>query len=239
MVPDFEKRVAAAKKEIRARSFDGIQRRTFIAPVELREGEAGSWQISGTGIAYNVLSENLGGFREKIAAGAATKVLGTNPDVRGLINHNPDLILGRTTAGTMALSESQRGTHYLIDPPATTYANDLRVSMARGDINQSSFAFRVGEDDWEEDDTTGALIRTVIELSELYDMSPVTYPAYTATDSGIGFQQNSALTGERDGDGLTAEERAEDGNGKDTQADDATDWRLKAVQRRMKLRELA
>jgi uncharacterized protein len=180
-------RIAAAKREIRSNSIDGVERRTFTTLLEVRATATG-WQIVGHGIVYNVLSDNLGGFREVVAEGAATDVLASNPDVRGLFNHNPDLVLGRTLAGTMALEDDPPvGLRYIIDPPNVSYANDLRVSMDRGDVNQSSFAFRVarGGDTWEEDPDSGLLIRTIIKFSGLYDMSPVTYPAYPTTDSGV------------------------------------------------------
>ena len=183
----FGELVAAAKREIRSRSTDGVERRTFPTLLEARATATG-WQIVGHGIVYNALSENLGGFREQVAEGAATDVLASNPDVRGLINHNPDLLLGRTLAGTMTLEDDLPvGLRYIIDPPDVSYANDLHVSMDRGDINQSSFAFRIarGGDIWEEDEESGLLIRTIIKFSGLYDMSPVTYPAYPTTDSGV------------------------------------------------------
>lgn len=182
---DFETRVAEAKREIRARSLDGIERLYVPGTVELREGDAG-WQIVGYGYVFNSLSENLGGFREQIAPGAGADVLAKSHDIRGLINHNPDLLLGRTVAKTMTVEEDDTGGQYVIDAPDTSYANDLRVSLKRGDINQSSFAFRVarGGDVWEEDDETGLLLRTITKFSGLFDMSPVTYPAYPETTSG-------------------------------------------------------
>ena len=64
---------------------------------------------------------------------------------------------------------------------------DLVLSpMLRGDINQSSFAFRVARDgeSWYEDDE-GIVIREITRISRLYDVSPVTYPAYQDADSGV------------------------------------------------------
>lgn len=140
----------------------------------------------GHGIVYNSLSENLGGFREKVAEGAAEGLL-DDPEIAGLFNHDSNLVLGRVGAGTMVLEDNPpTGVRYTIDPPDTSYANDLRVLMDRKDVYQSSFAFRIARhgDEWEEDEETGVLIRTIIKFSRLYDMSPVTYPAYPAADSG-------------------------------------------------------
>lgn len=235
---DFQTRLAGVKREIRARSFDGIERRTIATTVEARDaGEGAPWQIVGYGLVYNSWSEDLGGFKERIAPGAADEVLANNPDIRGLINHNPDLILGRTHAGNMRVSSDGNGVRYEIDAPDTSYANDLRVSLQRGDINQSSFAFRLaaGGADWTEDPESGLLLRTVTKFSGLFDMSPVTYPAYGATSSGA--HSFSPTEAEREVDGPSAGERDNDGGEVEPQADGT--WRLNAIKRRMALRETA
>lgn len=184
---DFETRVAEAKRHIRATSTDGVQRRTVPFTFEVRAKEDGTYSIAGHAAVFNDLSENLGGFREKIDPGAFAKVLDANPDVRALFNHDPNLVLARTTNDTLKLREDDKGLHYEADVAPTSYGNDLRVLLERGDVTQSSFAFRVTSDgqSWDEDPDTGALIRTITEFSGLYDVSPVTYPAYPTTDSGI------------------------------------------------------
>ena len=48
--------------------------------------------------------------------------------------------------------------------------------MSRGDIDQSSFGFTVDTDKWEERDNI--LVRTISKVRQLFDVSPVTYPAY-------------------------------------------------------------
>jgi len=133
--------------------------------------------VEGSAALFNVLSEDLGGFREQIAPGAFNDVL--NDDVRALMNHDPNLILARTNAGTLTLEVTADGLMYRYTDPDTSYSNDLRKSMKRGDVTQSSFAFSVAEDDWE--DVNDELIRTIIKFKRLYDVSPVTYPAYPDT----------------------------------------------------------
>ena len=150
---------------------------TRIGTVELRNDD-GERRITGYAAKFNTLSENLGGFRETIREGAFDNVL-TN-DVRALFNHNPSMILGRTNAGTLQLTTDGNGLHYRVDPPNTHYAQDLVKSIERGDVTQSSFAFQVGDDDWDEDDD-GRLIRTIKTVKRLFDISPVTYPAYPDT----------------------------------------------------------
>src|SRR5690606_29136668 len=107
--------------------------------------------ISGHAAVFDTLSEPMWGFREKIAPGAFDDVL--EDDVRALFNHDPNFILGRTRSGTLKIAVDMRGLQYEIDPPDTQPARDLIVSMERGDVSQSSFAFIVAEDDWDEDES--------------------------------------------------------------------------------------
>jgi uncharacterized protein len=126
--------------------------------------------------------EDLGGFREKIAPGAFKRSLENGADVRALLNHDSNYVLGRNKSGTLFLSEDERGLKIEITPPDTQWARDLMVSMERGDIDQMSFGFYTISDDWETKD--GENIRTLREV-ELFDVSVVTYPAYTATSANV------------------------------------------------------
>jgi HK97 family phage prohead protease len=166
-----------------------IERRAFsmlALEVEARsEGE--SPIIRGHAAVFDRMSENLGGFREKIDPGAFDDVLGD--DVRALFNHDANLILGRTTSGTLRLSQDGEGLSYELDPPDTQVGRDLMVSLKRGDITQSSFAFTVADDDWSEDEE-GRVVRTIKKVGRLYDVSPVTYPAYP--DASVGLRSLQA-----------------------------------------------
>lgn len=133
--------------------------------------------VRGIAAVFNSLSDDLGGFRERIDPAAFDGVIGD--DVRALKNHNPDWVLGRTKAGTLQLRVKPEGLEYEYSDPDTTYSRDLIKSMTRGDITQSSFAFRVLDDKWEKVD--GEMIRTITAFERLYDVSPVTYPAYPDT----------------------------------------------------------
>lgn len=159
---------------------DDIERRSYpIRDIRATDGE--NPQISGYAAVFNELSEDLGGFYERIERGAFARTL-ESADVRALWNHDSNYPLGRTRAGTLALSEDEIGLAFKIDPPNTSYARDLLVSMHRGDIDQMSFGFVTIRDRWEQ--IGGQVIRTLLEV-ELFDVSPVTYPAYPTTSAVV------------------------------------------------------
>lgn len=159
-----------------------IERRTYaVQEFRVDQETDAPPKIIGHAALFDSLSENLGGFRERIASGAFAETLKT-ADIRALFNHDPNFVLGRNKAGTLRLKEDKTGLAIEIDPPETQTARDLIVSMKRGDINQMSFGFRTVEDRWNKVD--GEWIRTLLEV-ELFDVSPVTYPAYTQTDVAV------------------------------------------------------
>lgn len=155
-----------------------VESRFLVRPVRVEQRAQGDDKtpvIVGYAAVFDTLSENLGGFREKIAPGAFDAVL--KDDVRATYNHDPNIVLGRTASGTLRLALDDTGLRYEIDPPDTQAARDLLVSMERGDIKESSFRFVVESDDWVEDDE-GRVVRTITAFKRLIDVAPVTYPAY-------------------------------------------------------------
>lgn len=164
---------------------DDREIRCYSGEVRAEQHDDQPTHIIGYGSVFNSRSEPLWGFREIIKPGAFDDVLGD--DVRGLFNHDPNFILGRSSSGTLSLSVDDKGLRYDIVAPATQTIRDLVLApMQRGDINQSSFAFRVARDGehWYEDDE-GIVIREISRFSRLFDVSPVTYPAYQEADSGV------------------------------------------------------
>ncbi len=162
-----------------------LERRTFILDaikVEKRDDE--SRRMIGHAAVFNQLSEDLGGYREQIAPGAFAEAI-QKDDIRALWNHNADHPLGRNISKTLTLSEDARGLAIEILLPDTQVARDLAVSVERGDVNQMSFGFSVrpGGQDWAKDDS-GQVVRTLKRV-RLYDVSPVTFPAYPQTDVGL------------------------------------------------------
>jgi uncharacterized protein len=130
--------------------------------------------VTGHAAIFGQLSEDLGGFKEKIKVGAFDGVL--KNDVRAFFNHDPNFLLARTTSGTLKLAVDKVGLSYSFEVPDTTAGRDLVISMERGDITQSSFAFMVEKDSWSEQD--GQEIRTIEKVGRLFDVSPVSIPAY-------------------------------------------------------------
>jgi HK97 family phage prohead protease len=136
-------------------------------------------KITGYAAVFDVWADIGGWFREKIKPGAFAKTI-KEADVRALMNHNENYVLGRNKAGTLKLREDSKGLAVEIDPAPTTWANDLMTSMRRGDVNQMSFGFTVNksEVDYDKDE------RVLTDLT-LFDVSVVTFPAYPTTSAQV------------------------------------------------------
>ncbi len=159
-----------------------MERRTWMSgEIRADPGAEGKEQVrfSGYAAVFNELSEDLGGFREKILPGAFAESIGLD-DVRALFNHDPNYVLGRSRAGTLQLSEDGHGLAFAIEAPDTQWARDLYESVKRGDVSQCSFGFRVIEDAWYTQDGED---RRDLKKVQLFDVSIVTYPAYQGTEA--------------------------------------------------------
>lgn len=162
---------------------NGLERRYLLTEFETRVA-GDKLTIEGYALKWMTPSQNLGGFREQVAEGATSKTI-QEADIRGLINHDPNLILGRNRSGTMRLSEDSTGLLYEIEGDMRqSYVRDLAIAMERGDVNQSSFGFRAIDDSWGLDETD--FPRRTLDQIALHDVSPVTYPAYLDSTSGLG-----------------------------------------------------
>ena len=138
------------------------------------------------------------GLVERIMPGAFDGVLGD--DVRGLFNHEPSLVLGRRTADTLSLSATDRGLQYDITPGDTQAGRDTVTSIQRRDVQGSSFSFSMGGDGeavFREigDDLT---VREIIRVGRLFDVGPVTFPAYEATSTGLRSVDMASVRSELD-----------------------------------------
>lgn len=175
-MPHLERHAKAEKigeREIRSYPLTELR-------VEAGDGEDAPPKITGYAAVFDQLSQPImGQFREKIEPGAFGKALRGKPDIRALFNHSADYVLGRTSAKTLSLAQDERGLAVEIMPPDTVWARDLMASMQRGDIDQMSFAFSVGKDEWSQD----LKERTIREVAQLFDISVVTFPAYPQTSA--------------------------------------------------------
>ena len=153
-----------------------VERRTLTG-LEVRAAEGQPTKIVGYAAVFNSLSEDLG-FREMIMPGAFDRALSEKQDVRALVNHDANYVLGRTKSGTLALSVDEKGLRAEITPPDTQAARDVLASIKRGDMDGMSFAFQTVSDSWRTQD--GMEIRELRDLN-LLDVSVVAYPAYEAT----------------------------------------------------------
>lgn len=159
---------------------ENIQYRTAPTPIEAkapeqRQAQGGQMILAGYAAVFNEPT-SLGRFDEVITAEAFEAA--NLEDVRFLVDHS-GVPLGRTSAGTMELATDARGLRYKVVLPETARARELYEAVRRGDISQSSFAFRIGREDWEQVD--GRLTRFVRSISVVLDTSAVTFPAYEQT----------------------------------------------------------
>ena len=152
----------------------------YIEECEIRADGDEMATIVGYAARFNKMSQDLGGFTEKIAKGAFKRSLGAGDDVRALVDHKPEMIVGRRSAGTLDVIEDTRGLKVTITPPDTTVGRDLVENIRLGNINQMSFAFRAVEEEWQHTSDKKPDVRTLKDV-DLVDVSAVTYPAYLDT----------------------------------------------------------
>jgi HK97 family phage prohead protease len=163
---------------------NNIERRVASAPVmRMKDGDKAR-RVVGYAATFNSDSEVLwGSFVEQIDPRAFDEA--DMSDVRALFNHDDNKILARTP-GTLALEIDATGLRYEFDMPDTSYGNDLLISMERGDISQSSFGFTVIDEEWIDRSADKLLpMRRILRVGRLFDVSPVTYPAYPETTSEV------------------------------------------------------
>lgn len=160
---------------------EDVERRC-LPTAEIRiDGETAP-KIIGYAAVFNTWTDIGGWFKESIKPGAFTKTI-KESDVRALMNHNENYVLGRNKAGTLKLREDSKGLAVEIDPVPATWADDLMKSMRRGDVTQMSFGFQVNksEVDYEKDE------RILTDVT-LFDVSVVTFPAYPTTSAQVRSQ---------------------------------------------------
>ena len=151
-------------------------------PFEVRASEDGKPKLRGLAVVFNSETVIGGEFREVIRPGALTKTIAER-DIKMLWNHDTNFPMGSTRAGTLSLYESARGLEVDNDPPSLGMNAGFLESIERGDVSQMSFGFEVIKENVVR--TEGEmLLREILEV-KLWEVSPVTFPAYTDTEIGM------------------------------------------------------
>jgi HK97 family phage prohead protease len=148
---------------------------------EIRAAKSGDGmlRVFGHAAIFNtptVLTDFMGSFTESIAPGTFSRALREKQDVRCLLNHDRNCVLGRTASETLKLKEDEDGLFFDCNLPDTQLARDVHALVKRGDISGCSFGFKVRTNEWTED-KDGKVSRTLTDV-DLSDVSIVTYPAY-------------------------------------------------------------
>lgn len=160
---------------------EGAERRFFTSKIDIRAEEGDAGVIEGIAAVIDSVTD-MGWYKEKIERGAFDDVL--MDDVVALFNHNPNYPLARSNEGkgTLELFITQEGhLGYRYKTPDRSYAKDLMDAIRAGDVNKSSFAFDIKEQTWIYAAGKEPDMRVIKKLARLYDVSPVTYPAYQNT----------------------------------------------------------
>lgn len=146
--------------------------------------------VEGYGIVYDQRTEIFPGFYETIKQGAFTESL-SKREIKSFFNHDGGLVLSTTKSDpALVLREDTKGVYYESPIPPTSYGEDLKVNLQRGNVKGSSFAFMVSEegDTWTEEEDGS--IHRVITKGEVFEIGPVTDPAYIQTDANLRSTKN-------------------------------------------------
>lgn len=162
--------------------------RRFIKGGQVRAKQGDKPGIAGVAAVYDQ-AYDTGWFSETIASGAFDRALKEKQDVRCLFNHDVNQLLGRTKSGTLRIENSPDGLRYDCDTDAdTSVGKDVLRMIERGDIDGCSFSFTVRKDTWSDEfDENGRYVKSHRQIDDLdlYDVGPVTFPAYTETSVGV------------------------------------------------------
>lgn len=198
--PDNDQRLAVCFKQWKEKKSTGDYEMRAL-PVEFRIDQAeGREIITGHAAVFNTWMDNsFWGFREKIMPGAFKKSIQEH-DTVALFNHDPNFPLGRLSAGNLKLEEDQTGLRMELEPTKTGFANDLKENIRAGVVKGQSIGFRVIGENWNYPKDEPAE-RTISEI-ELWDVSPVVFPAYPETDVSVALR--SLELHKTPGDAITA-----------------------------------
>lgn len=157
------------------------QSRSLRGNVAAQRADKQSWVVTGYAPVYyqpgdpGTEYEILPGMVERVRQGAAARAVRENQDVRALLNHDANMILGRRSAGTLGLRDTVRGLRFEIVIPDDTLGGRVRGLVARNELTAASFSFTVRRRTFEEMED---LVVVWLEDVDVYDVGPVTFPAY-------------------------------------------------------------
>lgn len=148
--------------------------------VELR-ADGDGLELAGYGAVFNAETVIWDAWRESVEQGAYAKTI-QEGDIRALFNHDPNIVLGRNQSGTLRLSEDDRGLLAHISAPDNEWGRPVRDAIQRRDVTGMSVMFEVVKFQWIRGDAeTKELPRRIIKEARLYDVGPVTFPAFPQT----------------------------------------------------------
>lgn len=155
---------------------------TFDEAVETRGDDGGKvLRLRGYASVFDSKSERMGNMVETIDRAAFDEVLASTPDVRYLLNHE-GMPLARTKSGTLRLSTDDRGLAFEVDlDPRQVAARDHAYAVERGDVDEMSFGFVIGEEERLADTDDGLEHWHITRVERLLEISAVAFPAYRAT----------------------------------------------------------
>jgi len=179
------------------------QERRFITPRTIRSAKAGGKRVlSGYAAKFGVLSEDLGGWRERLAPGAFKASLASGRDVKFFADHDSGKLLGRTANRSLTVEENSVGLSFRVELPDTTVGDDVYELCRTGLLNEMSFGFTCSDDGWDEEpdpDDRGVRPRKIpvrtVRAAALLELSCVAMPAYPQTSVSVDAGARSLFPG--------------------------------------------
>lgn len=160
-----------------------IERLAFnFDTLAVKRGDDKVPHLMGHAAVFNQVAQVSSWFKARVEPGAFSKSI-ERDDIRALFNHDSNIVLGRKSKGSLVLKEDEHGLAVDITPPDTQLVRDMVLSpIERGDISQMSIGFIVLNEQWDE---TGEMPLWILHEVELFEVSPVTFPAFPQTDIGV------------------------------------------------------
>jgi HK97 family phage prohead protease len=167
------------------------ERRSMTGSVEIRQVNGENPTIAGVACVFDQPTD-MGWYIEKVAKGAFDGA--DMSDVVALFNHEEEELLSRTTgkADDLNIAVTSKGLEYKF-LAKNECSMEVAENISLGFIRGSSFAFSCTGEEWEYEvmqlDGQRKDVRTITKIGKLYDVSPVTHPAYQQTSVGLRKRQ--------------------------------------------------